>query len=178
MDEHPSYHGEISGEEAGERLKICCTHGYLTRYSENSQRYVLSVYQKFPHKEVTKHFPITFTNNGGQNMYQISSDEEPKGLQAMLTHYEKSRIDPALQNIGSCVSLDEYLRRHQEQERHHQKENVPPPAAQREDPPQVQAPQTNFNIPVQPPEGGQREQPEGGQREQRNAQKSSKCILL
>ena len=164
MDEHPSYHGAISGEEAEKRLKICCTHGYLTRYSENSQCYVLSVYQEFPHEEVVKHFPITFTSNGGQKMYKISSDEEPKGLQAMLTYYECNRIDPALKNIGGCVSLQEYLRRQKEQEGHDQQVNVPPPAAPKKDPPQIPAPQA---TPVQ-----------SGRRGQRDTSKSSKCRLL
>lgn len=111
LDDHKSYHEEITGEEAEKRLKKCCTHGYLTRYSKQrptsslgKDPYVLTVYRKAPNDEVIRHFPIIFEKG---KEYRIS-DRPFKSLQEMLGHYEEHRIDPALKKIGRAVTEDEY----------------------------------------------------------------------
>lgn len=109
MDEHPSYHNEISGEEAEKRLKKCCTHGYLTRYSKHNQHYVLSVYQKVADQEDFKHFQITITSGASRGKYRILEDESFESLQAMLGHYGMKRISPGFRTIGNCVSVRDYL---------------------------------------------------------------------
>ncbi len=105
MDEHISYQQAITGKEAYKRLKRSSSgHCYLTRYSESRQCYVLSVYQKKPNN-VTKHFKIIFFKSSqGNEVYKIEGkDEKFNGLEAMLTHYENNRIDPALGNIGRFI---------------------------------------------------------------------------
>ena len=108
MDEHNSYHQAITGKEAEKRLKKCGSHCYLTRYSENRKRYMLTVYQKKP-TYVMKHFEIFFEHLEAHKVYKIDGkDQEFDGIGAMLHHYENSRIDPALKNIGRSVSENDY----------------------------------------------------------------------
>ncbi|XP_064382002.1 uncharacterized protein LOC135330943 isoform X2 [Halichondria panicea] len=114
MDEHPSYHEEITGDEAEKRLKLCSNHGYLTRHSKKNQSYVLSVHKQTGLEDVFKHFPILFTN-GNSKMYQIGVGcKEFANLLEMLNFYERNRIDPSLKSIGTHVTEDEYHRREQE----------------------------------------------------------------
>ncbi len=114
MDEHPSYHEEITGDEAEKRLKLCSNHGYLTRHSKKNQSYVLSVHKQTGLEDVFKHFPILFTN-GDSKMYQIGVGcKEFANLLEMLNFYERNRIDPSLKSIGTHVTEDEYCRREQE----------------------------------------------------------------
>ncbi len=119
MDEHASYHEEITGDEAEKRLKLCSTHGYLTRHSKENQSYVLSVHKQTDSDNLFKHFPIHFTN-GDRKMYQIGErGKEFVNLLEMLNFYERTRIDPSLKSIGAIVTEDDYCRRKQE-------ENNPP----------------------------------------------------
>ncbi len=110
MDEHPSYHEQITGKEAEKRLQRCTEHGYLTRYSKINQYYVLSVCRKTVSGATLKHFRIVFKNNGHCKEYQIGEKTEKtfQSLLEMLNYYEKNRIDPALNNIGQPVTEDEY----------------------------------------------------------------------
>ena len=108
MDEHPSYHGSITSEEAKRRLNM---HGglcYLTRFSESHQHYMLSVYQDEP-TEVIKHFRLLIDRN--RDCAQIQGMEQSfKNISRLLSHYESKRIDPAFRNIGKPYREDRYAR--------------------------------------------------------------------
>ncbi len=106
MGEHSSYHQSIPTEEAERRLKLFGTHCYLTRYNENSQCYVLSVYKKQTPDDTIKHFKIEIKENG---KYKIDGkDEEFNDIGELLTEYEQNRIDQALKNIGRNCTEEHY----------------------------------------------------------------------
>ncbi len=110
MDEHPSYHEEITGEEAEKRLQRCTNHGYLTRHSIKNQHYILSVCKENPAGFVFKHFPIIFNIEGCHKKYRIGQKGRVfNNLKEMLEFYENNRIDPALNKIGQCVTENDYV---------------------------------------------------------------------
>ena len=117
MDDHDSYHEEISGEEAVRRLRMCSNHGYLTRYKKTSSReddtYILTVFRNAPSGEVIRHFKIIF-DNGPNKVYRIN-DRKFGSLQEMLDHYEQHRIDPALKKIGKAVTENDYVQKLQKE---------------------------------------------------------------
>ena len=111
MDPHESYHKAINGKDAEKRLKKCGAHCYLTRYSEIRGCYMLSAYQKKPNN-VMKHFQISFEHFEDHKVYKIEGKTmEHAGIEEMLRHYEneESRIDPALNSIGKCITEKEYI---------------------------------------------------------------------
>ena len=125
MQEHESYHEEISGAEAKQRLKFCHAYGddtcYLTRHSKKENKYILTVYRKIANDDNTekvKHFHIKFESG----KYQLENLLEHKDLPAMLKYYEKYRVDAAFKSIGRCVTEKEYIQRKQEQDRHQQRQ--------------------------------------------------------
>lgn len=141
MDEHKSYHEEITGIEAEKRLKLCSSHGYLTRHSKENQHYILSVCKETATDYIFKHFPIVFTNDGTHKEYRIGERGKVfKSLQEMLQFYERSRIGPALKTIGQCVTEREYI-----EEMRAQAQPQPPAQAAPAQAAPVQA------APVQPP---------------------------
>ena len=127
MEEHKSYHEEISGDEAVKRLRLCHAQlrsdtCYLTRHSKNENKYVLTVYSKIANddsSELVKHFQINFEASG---KYRLGDLYEFESLKEMLAHYEKHRVDAAFRDIGRCISLKEYIQiRKQEQDRRWQR---------------------------------------------------------
>ena len=109
LGEHPGYHQEITGEQAEQRLRKCGGHCYLTRFSKKRGYYVLSVHEhRKPLKPVIKHFKIVIHKNGGTKIEGKSNTF--RGIQPLLEHYEKNRIDPAMSSIGNAYTEDEYRR--------------------------------------------------------------------
>lgn len=107
MDDHNSYHGSITGEEAEQRLKMCSDHCYLTRYSEAKECYMLTIYKK-KFKKTIKHFQIFFEHSGSHKVYKIDGKmEEFCGIKEMLMYYESSQIDPDFKTIGRPISEQE-----------------------------------------------------------------------
>ena len=110
IEDHNAYHRAITGKEAEKRLKKCGSHCYLTRYSDKHKCYVLTVYEKNPNN-VMKHFEIAFEHFGGRKEYKLKGKENEvfDGIGAMLHHYETHTFDPALTNIGRCITEQEYM---------------------------------------------------------------------
>lgn len=107
LRDHPGYHYSISGDEAMQRLKTsgheCC---YLTRFSENHNSYILSVYKKHRPSDVEKHFQITIDAN---ERVGIEGHQMFRSIEEFLDHYEKDPIHPSLKNIGHKYTEEEYL---------------------------------------------------------------------
>ena len=105
MGEHPSYHHSITGNEAKRRLQMHDRLGYLTRYSDMQQCYLLTVYKP---TEVIKHFKIEIDGD----MHKI----EGKGkifdsIGSLLAHYEDAKntpLDPSFKTIGRYYTEDDY----------------------------------------------------------------------
>lgn len=84
---------------------MCGSHCYLTRYSEVKKCYVLSVNKK----GLVKHYRISFEHLEQRKLYKIEkAPQDFPSVDDMLTHYEKSRIDPAMENIGKCITETDY----------------------------------------------------------------------
>ncbi len=123
IGEHQSYHERITGEEAERRLKLFDRHCYLTRFSKNSDCYVLSVYQRQRPDDIAIHFEIVINQNGKLNIK--GKTREFDDIRQLLRHYEQHRIDPALKNIGRICTQQEYElaeERHQQEVRRRQEE--------------------------------------------------------
>ena len=117
MGEHPSYHHSITGNEAKRRLQMHDRLGYLTRYSDMQQCYLLTVYKP---TEVIKHFKIEIDGDvhkiegKGKIFYSIGS---------LLAHYEDAKntpLDPSFKTIGRYYTEDDYNleeKKRQEEER-------------------------------------------------------------
>ena len=106
MGEHSSYHNSIPGQEAERRLKLFSRHCYLTRYSELSNCYVLSVYQKEKPKDIIKHFKITLKD--GRKHKIDGKSMEFESISELLNHYEQNRIDFALKSIGDNCTKEKH----------------------------------------------------------------------
>ena len=101
MREQDSYHGTISNREAEQRLKkYNGDRCYLTRCSEDSESYMLSVRQK---RDV-KHFLID-AQEGKCNIHdetKVFND-----ITQMLQYYKQNKLD-RFRNIGSQFTEDDY----------------------------------------------------------------------
>lgn len=143
MEEHSSYHQSISGDEAERRLRDRNRHGYLTRYSARHERYILTVFQLQTPSDVIKHFKIAIDENRRYKIERMEQDFET--IEALLGHYERIRIDPALRTIGRNYTEDDYKEfernrlhearvrnRQREGNGHHEGNRVPQPIANRQ----------------------------------------------
>ena len=107
MDEHPSYHGSITSEEAKRRLQMWGGLCYLTRFSKSNQRYMLSVYQD--KLDIIKHFRLLIDRD--RNYAQIQGKRQSfKNIDRLLHHYEYERISPAFRSIGIPYREARYVR--------------------------------------------------------------------
>ena len=106
IEAHSSYHLSIPGSEAIRRLqssgKDCC---YLTRFSENQDCYILSVFMKQTPQNVDMHFQIMIEGSKKRlRGHTLSFDH----IDDLLAHYEKKEIHPSLWNIGYNYTEKEY----------------------------------------------------------------------
>lgn len=123
MEEHSSYHQSISGDEAERRLRERGRHCYLTRYSTNHKKYVLTVFEPQMTSDVIKHFIIAIDEN---RRYRIEGEDfDFESIQDLLHHYEDSRIDPALKVIGRNYTEDDYKEFEQNRQRQARVRNRP-----------------------------------------------------
>ena len=115
LGEHESYHEMIDGKEARRRLQLFHKHCYLTRFSETSDCYILSVYKRQTPNDVFINFEIVIKGNG---KVQIKGKKkEFDNIKELLNHYENNRIDPALSSIGRmCPKLAEQEQCRQDEE--------------------------------------------------------------
>jgi len=112
MENHESYHEDISGPEAEFRLKQFNKPCYLTRYSTATKQYRLSVCRSVARRgeliDDVRHYLIGFKHEEQARSYWIMDKVFP-GLQDMLEYYQQNRIDHGNPNIGTCVSKETYL---------------------------------------------------------------------
>lgn len=103
MGEHASYHQNITGLEAQQRLTMCGRLSYLTRFSEQWKCYILSVYKPGP---VIKHFKIVIEDDG---QHRIDGKRMTfPDIGALLSHYERTRPDPAFTTTGQYYTEQDY----------------------------------------------------------------------
>lgn len=105
---HRSYHFKINGEEAEKRLKLCDEDRFLTRYSENWECYVLSVYKKEPKPSppTIKHFRLLIKDNDTVNI--DGKEKEFENLKKLLHYYRRNPIDESIRSIGREYAPQQY----------------------------------------------------------------------
>lgn len=110
MDEHSSYHNQISKKEAKKRLKSCGKNVcYLTRFSSSGRCYRLTVYNKEIRNEI-REFEIIIQRDDRQHNLR-GKDMKFATIKELLEYYENNRIDPSLPNIGEHFEYAEYSAR-------------------------------------------------------------------
>ena len=100
MHSNSSYHGKLSGQEAEQILmekRIPC---YLTRYSNNHGKYILStVTQDKQGNLIPFHLKILIDND--EKKYEIDGTRQSfENIDELLTHYENHPLNPDIISIG------------------------------------------------------------------------------
>ena len=109
INNHPSYHGAMEGNESQMELKHHSESCYLTRYSERRNVYVLSVMKVSGGTRVFQHFTIDIRNRNNDISYEIKgADMKFKHLSDMLKFYQCNPVSHSVSNIGECVMAYDY----------------------------------------------------------------------
>lgn len=97
---HKSYHEFITGSEAETILKAYNHTCYLTRFSEQQMKYVLSVaFKKKDGSFAYKHFQIV--KNHGTSTFKIEGAEKSfNSVEKMLEYYQHNALTPIITHIG------------------------------------------------------------------------------
>ena len=105
MEKHSSYHGSITGDEAIRRLKYSGhPHCYLTRFSKERQKYMLTVYMH-AYEDVVENFVLNIMHE----KCEIEGKSKAfKNIQSLLKYYEAEEINPSLERIGQNYLLEDY----------------------------------------------------------------------
>ncbi len=98
---HRSYHGEISGSEAAQLLSLAPEKGYLTRYSTNKKKYVLSVF--CPSSSILQHFLIAVDEDTPSYVLQGTTISF-QSIDGLLDHFESNPLSSKLEDIGISYS--------------------------------------------------------------------------
>ena len=117
ITDHRSYHGAISGSEANELLNLAPEKGYLTRYSNNKKRYVLSVF--YPSIPVVRHLLLAIDEEASSYVIQGTWKSFP-GIYKLLDYYEINPLDSKLEDIGisySPINTRQLKQQHEEKKR-------------------------------------------------------------
>ncbi len=104
MTTHSSYHGKMTGENPEEIMRKMKEPCYLTRFSENHNRYVLSLMIKDKKGFEFMHIPLII--NDEESKYEIEGTNNPfRSVNNMLGYYEHNNLDPTIPNIGiPCIA--------------------------------------------------------------------------
>ena len=107
-DKHPSFHGELTGEEANERLNSKGIHCYLVRYSKTWKCYVLCVRYTKGTRAFFSHITMVVRD---KKLWLDPEGEkkEFKSLDDLLSHYKKNSLNEELSNIGEVCESAELL---------------------------------------------------------------------
>lgn len=103
ISSHPSYHGDITGSEAKEKLMEHGATCYLTRYSRVREDYILSVLTNTRSEdELTIH---NFTISIEGHRYEIDGTEYPfDSIHDLLKFYEHTPVSHKVSHIGApCI---------------------------------------------------------------------------
>ena len=116
MDKHRSYHGRMTGAAAervlqGMNEEVPC---YLTRFSANHNKYVLSVLTEDMEGELeTQDFELAINNDN--NRYELlGTGKSFNNIDDLLSFYERSPLTETIQSIGVPCVASEDTRRTQE----------------------------------------------------------------
>lgn len=99
ITKHISYAGNITGEEAEQKLSRSKGPSYLIRFSNNNNRYVLSIKTDM---NIYKHYGLTEENQ--QYRLDVAYNSFPT-IDALLEHYKNTPIDPTEPN--TCLGKPE-----------------------------------------------------------------------
>ncbi len=102
---HRSYHGRMTGAAAERVLQDMNEPSYLTRFSANHNKHVLSVLTEDMERELeTQHLELAFDND--INRYEIvGAKKKFKNIDDLLSFYECNPLNEAIQSIGvPCVA--------------------------------------------------------------------------
>lgn len=106
MDDHNSYHGAISGEEAVKRLRKANNDSYLCRYSSGNRKYVITIFQQELRK--VGHFRLSINRNS-QRKYKVEGmTKHFESIENLLWFYETNRIHPEFDTIGRRLTVQDY----------------------------------------------------------------------
>lgn len=106
MEDHNSYHGAISGEEAVKRLSSTDTDSYLSRFSSGNRKYVLTILKHKARK--VSHFRLAI-DRSSQRKYKVEGMENHfESIDELLGFYENNRIHPEFDNIGRRLTVQDY----------------------------------------------------------------------
>lgn len=106
MDDHNSYHGAMSGEEAVKRLRKANNDSYLCRYSSGNRKYVLTILKQELHKVGQFRLAI---DRSSQRKYKVEGMEKHfESIDDLLCFYEANRIHPEFDNIGRRLTVLDY----------------------------------------------------------------------
>ena len=98
--DHTSYHGELIGIVAEQKLRSQGGHCYLTRYSKSRSAYALSVHLvRGPGSVIISHFRIMVDGDDiwlDQEVGHIKFDT----LGCLLHHYQRNPLNHELPSIG------------------------------------------------------------------------------
>ena len=108
MEEHISYHGPITQDDAVKRLKKSGINCYLTRYSTSLGMYVITAYRKKP--ETVGNFGLIVNLRSETDRYRIFKMERKfMNIDEMLRFYETNRIHPTFANIGRRYTQQDHI---------------------------------------------------------------------
>ncbi len=112
MDKHRSYHGRMTGAAAVQVLKgmneVPC---YLTRFSVNHNKYVLSVLTEDMDGEPENQDFELFIDNDINRYELLGTGKSFNNIDDLLSFYERSPLTETIQSIGvPCVSSEDTRR--------------------------------------------------------------------
>lgn len=95
---HPSFHGDLTGFKAEEKLQEHDVNCYLTRYSESRKKYSLSVARNGKYA----HFDLIISEF---DEYEIDgTGMQSKDIFALLAYYYEAPLSPSVDGIGPPLS--------------------------------------------------------------------------
>ena len=104
-DSHKCYHGSISGPKAKSRLKAEGNDCFLVRYSNNQQKYLLSILKKGLGQDTDSDLFVEFQILMVKNGKRCKIDGQSKtfsSLDEMITYWNMISLHPSVANLGTC----------------------------------------------------------------------------
>ena len=109
MEDHQSYHGNITGDEAVRRLKMAKVDAYLTRFSSRHGRYMITVFKPEPSKTIGN-FKLVIDKKSQIRKYAVEGMERSfQNIDLLLVYYESNRIHPIFDNIGRRFTVQSFI---------------------------------------------------------------------
>ena len=107
MENHNSYHGAISGDEAVRRLLKTNYDAYLTRFSPNHGMYVVTVLKRDPRSTVG-HFGLQINRRSQRKYSVVGMESHFDSIDELLGFYENNQIHPQFNNIGRRLTVQDF----------------------------------------------------------------------